>query len=204
MSGLFYNCSSLKILPDISKWNTKEVKNISKLFYNCSSLNSLPDISKWNTINIINMSELFSFCSSIKKLPDISKWNTNNVTNMSGLFYSCGSIKDRLLTFCSIIDFSKVNIYNEERLKKFFSDSFILEYFPDISWDNDSKVNISSFDNCSSLESLHDISKWNTNNVTDMSELFSFCSSLKILPDISKWNTNNVIDMSGLFYFCPL
>ena len=53
---------------------------------------------------------------------------------------------------------------------------------------------------CSSLKSLPDISKWNTNNVTDMSGMFLGCSSLKPLPDISKWNTNNVIDMNNMPY----
>ena len=33
------------------------------------------------------------------------------------------------------------------------------------------------------------------NNVTNISEMFSWCSSLSSLPDISKWNTNNVTDM---------
>ena len=51
------------------------------------------------------------------------------------------------------------------------------------------------FNNCSSLLSLPDISKWNTNNVTDMSFMFVNCSSLSSLPDISKWNTNNVTDV---------
>ena len=31
---------------DLSKWNTNNVKDMSYLFYNCSSLSSLPDISK--------------------------------------------------------------------------------------------------------------------------------------------------------------
>ena len=31
------------------------------------------------------------------------------------------------------------------------------------------------------------------NNVTNMSWMFSDCSSLISLPDISKWNTNNVL-----------
>ena len=60
------------------------------------------------------------------------------------------------------------------------------------------------FNNCSSLSSLPDISKWNTNNVTDMSYLFYNCSLLSSLPDISKWNTNNVIDMNCLFFNCSL
>ena len=53
------------------------------------------------------------------------------------------------------------------------------------------------FDGCSSLISLPDISKWNTNNVECMSYMFSRCSSLISLPDISKWNikyTNNMFD----------
>ena len=55
---------------------------------------------------------------------------------------------------------------------------------------------------CSSLNSLSDISKWNTSNVNNMSYMFSSCSSLNSLPDISKWNTSNVNNMSGMFYNC--
>ena len=36
------------------------------------------------------------------------------------------------------------------------------------------------------------------NNVTDMSFMFYECSSLSSLPDISKWNINNVTNMSGM------
>ena len=36
MSEMFYECSSLLSLPDISKWNTKKVTNMSKMFYECS------------------------------------------------------------------------------------------------------------------------------------------------------------------------
>ena len=61
MRYLFYNCSSLISLPDISKWNTDKVTDISYLFYNCSSLISLPDISKWDTNNVTNMNYLFNF-----------------------------------------------------------------------------------------------------------------------------------------------
>ena len=59
------------------------------MFSGCSSLSSLPDISKWNTNNVNNMSYMFSGCLSLSSLPDISKWNTNNVNNMSGMFSGC-------------------------------------------------------------------------------------------------------------------
>ena len=35
------------------------VTNINDMFYNCLSLLSLPDISKWNTNNVTNMSLMF-------------------------------------------------------------------------------------------------------------------------------------------------
>ena len=44
----------------------------------CSSLNSLPDISKWDTKNVTAMNYMFSVCCSLNSLPDISKWNTKN------------------------------------------------------------------------------------------------------------------------------
>ena len=56
------------------------------MFYECSSLLSFPDISKWNTNNVRYMGGIFYGCSSLLSLPDISKWNTNNVNDMIGIF----------------------------------------------------------------------------------------------------------------------
>ena len=39
----------------------------------------------------------------------------------------------------------------------------------------------------------------NTNNVNNIAGIFEECLSLIELPDISKWNTNNVTDMSLMF-----
>ena len=60
------------------------------------------------------------------------------------------------------------------------------------------------FEECKSLESLPDISKWNTENVTHMGRMFEECKSLESLPDISKWNTKKVTSMSHMFYKCSL
>ena len=70
----------------------ENIIDMSYMFYCCSSLSSLPDISKWNTINVIDMSYMFYYCSSLSSLPDISKWNTNNVTNMGNMFDGCSSL----------------------------------------------------------------------------------------------------------------
>ena len=55
MSYMFYNCSSLTYLPDISKWNIKDKKIISRSF-SLSSENSSFKInnSKSNKITSLN------------------------------------------------------------------------------------------------------------------------------------------------------
>ena len=57
------------------------------------------------------------------------------------------------------------------------------------------------FSKVSSLSSFSDFSKWNTNEVEDMSHMFDECLS-KSLPDISSWDMSNVIDISYMFYKC--
>ena len=79
----------MESLPDISKWNMKNVDNINEMFKECISLKSLPDISKWNTKNINNMNSLFEGCSSLISLPDISKWNINNQCDYKFIFKGC-------------------------------------------------------------------------------------------------------------------
>ena len=59
------------------------------MFYNCSSLVSLPDISKWNTANVTYMGGMFSNCSSLKSLPDISKWKLNKKLYKYDMFKGC-------------------------------------------------------------------------------------------------------------------
>jgi len=43
---------------------------MSYMFYGCSSLSNLPDISKWNTNNVTNMDSMFNGCSKLLKIPD--------------------------------------------------------------------------------------------------------------------------------------
>ena len=41
------------------------ITNMSHMFHNCHTLISLPDISKWNTQNVENMSFMFCDCFSL-------------------------------------------------------------------------------------------------------------------------------------------
>ena len=197
MNGIFYNCSSLKYLPDISDWDTNNITNMSTLFYNCSSLISLPDISKWNTKSLINMGGIFSGCLSLKSLPDISKWDTSEVSNLSAIFYNRSSL-------ISLPDISKWKTQNANYMCGIFYNCSSLISLPDISkWNTNKVTDISTlFYKCHSLSYLPDISEWRSDNVTDMHGIFYECYSLLSLPDISLWETNNVTNMKEMFYNC--
>ena len=200
MSCMFLDCPSLINLPDIDKWNTSNITNMSSIFNNNvsgSSLISLPDISKWDTSNVTDMSFMFQNCSLLSSLPDISRWNTSNVKNMISMFNGCSSLT-------SLPDISQWKTSNLTYMKSMFSGCKSLIKLPDLTkWDTSNATNLSHlFQNCSSLESLPDISKWNTSNVTDMNNIFQNCSTLVYLPDISKWDVRNVTNMSSMFQKC--
>ena len=199
MSNMFFGCSSLLSLPDISRMNISNITNLSGIFRECSSLSSLPNISRWNISNATNLSGMFRGCSSLSSLPDISKWNTSKITSMTGLFYGCSSL-------LSLPDISKWNTINVTNMSGMFRECSLLSSLPDISkWNTINVTNISGmFYKCSSLLSLPDISKWNISNITNMMGLLYGCSSLSTLPDISKWNISSITNMSYMFYGCSL
>ena len=76
---MFYKCSSLQSLPDISKWNTENVTNMNHMFYKCISLQSLPNISKWKTNNVTDMNQMFDGCDKLTSLT--IKGNISNIPN---------------------------------------------------------------------------------------------------------------------------
>ena len=123
IQAIFYECKLLEYLPDISKWDTKKVTLMNHIFYGCSSLKSLPDISKWNTTNVTNIQSIFCGCSSLKSLPDISKWVTKKVDNMSYIFYGCSSLK-------SLPDISKWDLEQITKKNDMFTNCLNLKNIP--------------------------------------------------------------------------
>ena len=56
---------------------------IAKIYY---GVLSIPDISKWDTTKVFDISEMFTNCIELTSLPDLSKWNTNSLQDAYGLF----------------------------------------------------------------------------------------------------------------------
>ena len=192
ISYMFKDCESLLSLPDIYKWNTQNVTNMSRIFNNCK-ISALPDISNWNTEKVKNMSSIFGFCQSLLSLPDISNWNTQNVENMSNMFCCCNSLS-------SLPNISNWNTQNVTNMNKIFCGCKLLSSLPDISkWNTKNVKDMSKmFESCELLSSLPNIDNWNTEHVTDMDEMFCNCKSLSSLPNISKWNTKSIKNINNL------
>ena len=50
------------------------VNNMCSMFIGCKSLESLPDISKWDIKNVNDMRDMFFECYSLKSLPVFSNF----------------------------------------------------------------------------------------------------------------------------------
>ena len=92
MAGLFQGCSSLLSLPDISKWNTSNVKNMSSLFEGCANLVTIK-IADWDISKVESMNSLFKECISLQNLPGISNWDTSHVKDKLYMYNKTDSLK---------------------------------------------------------------------------------------------------------------
>ena len=61
MNQMFYNCSSLNSLPDLSKINIKNATNRKQLFYNCCSLMTFLNGQNSITLNDCDISGINSY-----------------------------------------------------------------------------------------------------------------------------------------------
>lgn len=57
------------------------------------------------------------------------------------------------------------------------------------------------FNNTLNFPKTINLSSWNTNNVTEISRMFSRCSSMKSI-NLSNWNVSKVINGIAVFYQC--
>ena len=204
------------LINDIKKINNSDNKynNIINIYNKIKFLNICDEINSLNHKNeIINKSKSYSLIYKIdKNSNEIKLFGTNFVNNNKNILKL--EIKGKEYELMENYIFQNNNnnelkvkirgIENVTNMEDMFNECSSLLSLPDISkWNTINVTNMKSiFNECSSLVSLPDISKWNTTNVTNMGNMFSLCSSLSYLPDISKWNTTNVTNMGAMFYGC--
>ena len=94
---MFYLCSSLTSLPNISIWNLSKAENLSYMFCNCFLLTSLPDISKWNTHEVNNIQSIFTSCELLRPYPNILEWIKTNTKLKFEDFAEIFNVTDKIM-----------------------------------------------------------------------------------------------------------
>ena len=191
MDNMFYRCSTLTSL-DLKNFNTAEVTNMYHMFYGCSALESL-NLTNFNTANVTDMNHMFYDCSALESLV-ITNFNTENVTNMSFIFGGCSALESLNLT-----NFNTANVTD---MSFMFHGCSALKSL-DLTNFNTAKVVYmdNMFYGCSALKSL-DLTNFNTAKVTYMNNMFYGCSALTTIYASDKFDTDNVSLGSGMFTGC--
>ena len=101
-----------------------------------------------------------------------------------------------------LVGIDKLNMSKVTDMSNMFRGQINLAYIKDVSnWDVNNVTNMTQvFYNTRNLISL-DLSNWNTGSVTNMSGMFRGCSGLTSL-DLSGFNTGEVTNMSNMFSGC--
>ncbi len=224
MSNMFMGCSALTSI-DVTKFNTAKVTDMSGMFSACSALSTIycndnwkSDVVKESRGMFIGSRNLKGFATYDETRTDVSMANPSSgyftrkpvayvVENGSTLtFYYDAKKETRTGTGITIygIDEKRTDkpdipawagtFKNENvRTTKAVFDSSFKDYRPTTTayW----------FDSCTKLETIEGMENLNTEEVTDMSDMFDGCESLTSL-DVSKFNTAKVTDMFNMFFYC--
>ena len=169
---------------DLSNFDTSNVTDMDHMF--SGSQATVIDVSNFNTSKVTDMGNMFQ--NSQATTLDVSNFDTSRVTSMSYMF---NNSKTPILDI-SNFDTSKVN-----DMKYMFGSSQAPTL--DVSNFNTSNVTTmnSMFDR-SKVATL-DISNFDTSKVTDMDYMFYFNVNLKTIYVSDKFNTDNVTNSSSMF-----
>ena len=209
MMGMFFSCSALTSL-DLSNFNTKEVRYMNSMFNACSALTTIYAGDKFVTTKVENGSYMFSDCTNLKGF-DSSMIDHKKANCGTDGYFTPG---------CAYTEFDNATgtlTFRYKGVKPARAYDLNVES-NDPGW-NAQKGNIKKvvfdasfanarptsccwwFGNCFYLTEIEGIENLNTQNVTDMRDMFTCCYALTSL-DVSNFNTQNVEDMTDMFLGC--
>jgi len=216
MSFLFDHCQKLTSL-DLSNFNTAKVTNMNRMFSNCSNLKAIYASDKFKTAAVTKSENMFSYCNSLSG--DID-WTSDKATDKTYAKTGGGYFRDKAydnrpyvkyadgtLTFrCGykkILGENEYELNSGEKLPKWNThNTKISKVVFEASFANARPTSCYAwFQNFIKLKQIEGIENLNTENVTNMSDMFYSCSGL-ISLDVTHFNTANVTSMRGMFDGC--
>ena len=233
MRDMFEDCYALTSL-DLTNFDTGKVKDMLFMFYGCSALTTIYASNKFVTDKVTdNGSKMFYGCKNLKGYDD-SKIDYNYANCGTDGYFTPGCAYAKFDNATGTLTFRYKGVkpegaygLNEGRnlpdwnnlgtnVKKVVFDASFASARPTncYGWFKDftnlttiegfeylNTENVTNmtevFNGCSALTSL-DLTNFNTAKVTDMKLLFANCSALESL-DLSMFNTENVTSMPSMF-----
>ena len=209
MDYMFNGCSALTSL-DLTNFNTAKVTHMNNMFEGCSALTTIYASDKFDTDNVSYGSDMFTGCKSLKDYSDSKTDHTYAYCGPDGYFtpvfdYAEFDNATGTLTFRRGLSKPEgaydLNVESNDpgwnaqkgNIKKVVFDASFANARPtSCCW---------WFGNCFYLTEIEGIENLNTQNVTDMRDMFTCCYALTSL-DVSNFNTQNVEDMTDMFLGC--
>ena len=192
-SYMFYHCTALSSVGDLSKWTGSNATNVSSMFDGDEALTSL-DLTNFNPSGATSFFGMFSGCSKLTSVGDLNKWTGSNATNVAYMFNG-----DEKLTS---LDLTNFNPRQATDFSAMFSNCKALKNMGNLSkWTGSNATSVTyMFNGCDALESL-DLTNFNPRQATNLSAMFSYCGSLKDLSSINSWHIEAAEDINYMFLY---
>ena len=214
MNSMFDRCSALTLL-DLTNFNTAKVSDMSYMFMGCSALTTIFVSDKFVTDRVTDGRDMFHMCINLigaieydgSKSDHTYANYDNGYFSPEGGFHAYAEFNNATGTLTFSRGLSKpagaydLNVGNntpewstqKEDINKVVFDASFANARPTscCRW----------FADCFYLTEIEGIENLNTQNVTDMSEMFVCCYALTSL-DVSNFSTQNVEDKTDMFLGC--
>lgn len=175
MREMFVQATSLND-PNISKWNTSNVTNMSATFFGATAFNQ--SLNDWNVSNVTTMTKMFSGASNFNQ--PLDKWNTSKVTSLTEMFSSAPKFNQPLNSW----DVAKVQTMDGMFFRAYDFNQ------PLNDWKTLALTNLqNTFAEATDFDQPLD--KWDTSKVTTMTGTFWAANAFN--RNISGWNVAAVV-----------
>ena len=156
----------------------------------CSENLEYIDVTGWDLSIAENLNGLFSK-SYTRKIKGLETWDTSNVNDMSQMFYSLPNI--------TTLDLSNFDTSNVINMNSMFADASSLRELNLSNFDTSRVTNMYQMFSGMCQLKLLDLSDFDTSNVTHMNNMFYDANSLKTIKVSDKFQTDQVTNSSSMF-----
>lgn len=223
-ANMFKDMNDLTTIDELTYLNTTCVKDMSNMFSGCGSLEYIYCNNDWSGLTVVS-DNMFSGCSLLPNFDENNLTVNNAKPSETGGYFTSHPVPYVAVESMSY-PWKKIYFYyDKERDNRGWTYDFRWEDDYPVWLENDGedgvdedeikRVIINSsfgeyhglktvktlFSRLFELDEIDGLEYLNTENVTDMSGMFSGLSKLTSL-NLSHLNTNNVTNMSGMFWGC--